>query len=332
MQVQVQVLEILQIQSIDASVGFLLLLGMMVGILSGLLGVGGGVLLTPALHVLGMPMPLAVGTTLTQMVASSFTGASKHFRQKNIVFPIALVFGLPALLGVWFGRNVMVFLDRQGSADTWTSLLYIGFLGYIGYNMYRRTQRMVALASAQNDPTKLHPRPRLLRRLWLIGPRLKWKGFESIPIVTPVLLGLSVGLISSLTGLGGGFFYVPVMISFLSLSTTQAIGTSLVCVFLGSLVGAIGYFFADMVDVPVAVTLAIASSIGGVIGASATQYVKGHSIRYLFTFLVWTAAVSMIFRRVGFPTASYYLLFSSAALVVVLAVANAIYHYLVARA
>jgi len=316
------VLENFPIHSIDVSAGFLLLLGLMVGMLSGLLGVGGGVLLTPALHILGMSMPLAVGTTLTQMVASSFTGAAKHFRQNNIVLPIALLLGIPALVGVWLGRNLMVFFDQQGRADAWTSALYIGFLLYIGYNMFRRSREPMPLAS----PGDL-PKVSIFRKIWQLGPIFSWRGGERLPLLTPMFLGLIVGIISSLTGLGGGFFYVPVMVGFLHLRINQAVGTSLVCVFMGSLVGAIAYYQSNMVDLNVALYLAIGSSVGGIIGASATQFVKGNGIRYLFSFLVLMAAMSMIARRSGFLEFSYYLLFGSALIVVLSTIIHVLYHF-----
>lgn len=318
--------EILHIQSIDVSAGFLLLLGLVVGVLSGLLGVGGGVLLTPALHILGMPMPLAVGTTLSQMVASSFTGAYKHFTQGNIIPALALIFGLPALLGVWLGRQLMVHWDELGRADAWTSLLYVGLLLYIGYNMLRKTRAMQVREKLGPDHDR-QPKATLMRRLWFLGPRLKFGGFEQLPLLTPMALGFLVGMISSLTGLGGGFFYVPVMVGFAGLAITQAVGTSLLCVFMGSVVGAIAYFQADLVDVPVAVFLAIGSSVGGVVGANATKYARAYSLRYLFAFLVWMAAVSMMLRRSGYLDLSYYLLLSAALIVFFAAVFNTVFHY-----
>jgi hypothetical protein len=316
--------------AVEASPLFLLTLGLGVGILSGLLGVGGGVLMTPALHVLGMSMPMAVGTTLTQMVASSLTGTIKHFRQHNIRPKIALSFGIPALFGVWLGREVMVYWDQTQQADAITSALYIVLLSFIGYVMLKRSRGERPLMRKISE--SLHaPTQTFWQRIWNMGPRMSLTSGRSLPLGAPTILGVAVGLVSALTGLGGGFFYVPAMAAFLDLEIRVAIGTSLACVFMGSVVGALSFANAGLSDLLVAVILAVGSSIGGVIGASATQHVKGRAIHVMFSFLVWTAALSMLLRRLDYSQISYVLLFGSALIVVLSAVLNAAYHALQAR-
>ena len=299
---------------LPTSVPFLLGLGLSVGILSGLLGVGGGILMTPALHILGFPMPVAVGTTLTQMVASSTTGTWKHIRRGNVVPSLVAIFGLPALVGVWLGKELMVYWQENQQADQITSLLYIVLLAYIGFVMIRRT-------TVKADPATTPHRS--------FGPHLDLASIDQpVSLLFSTAVAMAVGFISALTGLGGGFFYVPVMTKVLGLDLKQAIGSSLACVFLGSVIGAISFNLAGLANVHVAIILALGSASGGLIGATATHYVQGLWIRILFAFLVWAAAIAMLFKRLEQENISYYLLFVSAGVVVISAIANALYHFM----
>ena len=102
-------------------------LGLCVGMISGLLGVGGGVLMTPALHILGLSLPLAIGTTLTQMVASSIVGTWKHWSQGHVSWRLVLLFGLPGLAGVVLGKELMVALAEDADILNSLPLYYAGF-------------------------------------------------------------------------------------------------------------------------------------------------------------------------------------------------------------
>ena len=83
---------------------FLLLgLGGLIGFLSGLFGVGGGFLMTPALIFIGVPPPVAVGTEANQIVASSVSGVLAHWQRGNVDFKMGSVLLIGGLFGSTFG-------------------------------------------------------------------------------------------------------------------------------------------------------------------------------------------------------------------------------------
>jgi uncharacterized membrane protein YfcA len=310
----------------------LVVLGLGVGILSGLLGVGGGILMTPALHLLGMPMPIAVGTTLTQMMASSLTASIRHYRSKNLSIKLALAFALPAFIGVHVGKKLLVYWQSLELADQYSGLFYTVLLLYMGIVMARRQK----FKSENTDAAPRFRRLRLLRSMLALSPvftvhnpQATDETDEKIKVAAtiPVSIGTGVGLVSSLTGLGGGFFYVPTMLNLLGLSMRVAVGTSVGTVFLGSVIGALSFGVEGLVDYTVALVLALGSSMGGYLGASATRYVKGQSIRYLFIALVLAASASMGLNLLRYKFMANLLLFSTSALVVLAAIANAAYHF-----
>lgn len=318
------------IDTLQVSFYFLLALGFIVGLLSGLLGVGGGILLTPSLHVLGLSMPVAVATTLAQMVASSITGTWRHVKQGNTIFGLSIVFGLPAVFGVILGRQLMVHWTKLGVADSWTSGIYTFLLIYVSFQMFRRTLSVQRL-QASGSKSDISDQRGWLASFWQLGPKVSLGRLGTYPVLIPFLIGASIGCLSSLTGLGGGFFYVPIMIGLAGLSMNEAVGTSLSCVVMGSIVATLAYLQTGLVDVKVAVFLAIGSSFGSIVGASATRFATGLLLRYLFAFLVGMAAISMILRRESFVDTAYVVLFGSSMLVVVVAVLVSLKEWLVSR-
>lgn len=141
-------------------------LGLGVGILSGLLGVGGGILMTPALHLLGMPMPIAVGTTLTQMMASSLTASVRHYRSKNLSIKLALAFALPAFVGVHAGKKLLVYWQSLALADQYSGFFYTVLLFYMGIVMLKRQQTK----TENPDNGSKFQRLRFVRTLLLSSP------------------------------------------------------------------------------------------------------------------------------------------------------------------
>ena len=310
----------------------LVALGLGVGILSGLLGVGGGVLMTPALHLLGMPMPIAVGTTLTQMMASSLTASIRHYRSKNLSIKLALTFALPAFVGVHVGKKLLVYWQSLELADQYSGLFYTVLLFYMGVVMLRRQR----LQSGSTVSAPRFHRLRFFRSMLASSPSFTVYNPQAtggsdamikVAATIPVSIGTGVGLVSSLTGLGGGFFYVPAMLNLLGLSMRVAVGTSVGTVFFGSIIGALSFGLEGLVDYTVALVLAVGSAIGGYLGAIATRYVKGQSIRYLFILLVLSASASMGLNLLHYKFMANLLLFSASSLVVLLAVTNAAYHF-----
>lgn len=295
--------------SYDIAPWTLICLGGFVGVLSGLLGVGGGVLMTPALHILGLPMPVAVATTLTQMVASSLSGTIKHHSQANVSIPLTLVFGVPGILGVLLGKELMVFVSNDPQFFTNFSLVYACFLIFMTFSMLQRM-----LKKGQRKPSKI----------WTFGPsRDSSDGLYKIYYLPSMFFGSFVGVISGLTGLGGGFFYMPIMSQVMGVPLKVAVGSSLGIVLLSSLVGATTYGLAGMSELGIAAVIAVGSIVGSYMGASATKYVKGAFLKMLFAMLVFVAAVSVFLKYFGQQEASFYLLISASLLLLGLALFNA---------
>ena len=109
-----------------------LIMGGVVGFLSGMFGVGGGFLMTPLLIFIGVPPAIAVGTQANQLVAASVSGVLAHWRRKNVDVKLGLVMLVGGAGGTALGVWVFGILQTLGQIDLVIALSYVLFLGGIG--------------------------------------------------------------------------------------------------------------------------------------------------------------------------------------------------------
>ena len=109
-----------------------LIMGGVVGFLSGMFGVGGGFLMTPLLIFIGVPPAIAVGTQANQLVAASVSGVLAHWRRKNVDVKLGLVMLIGGAGGTALGVWIFGILQTLGQIDLVIALSYVLFLGGIG--------------------------------------------------------------------------------------------------------------------------------------------------------------------------------------------------------
>ena len=204
----------------EMSVNIFLILGMggAVGFLSGLFGVGGGFLMTPLLIFIGVPPPVAVGTEANQIVASSVSGVLAHWRRANVDFKMGFVLLLGGFVGSSLGVILFKYLQNLGQLDLVIKLSYVIFLGIIGFLMLWESSRTIIRSrSAAARRGKLH------QHNWFHGLPFKMRFRKSklyISAILPFLIGATVGVLSAIMGVGGGFIMVPAMIYLLGAHIT----------------------------------------------------------------------------------------------------------------
>src|SRR5882757_5390783 len=107
-------------QSVNAL--FIILLGFLVGVLSGMFGVGGGFLTTPLLIFYGIPPAVAVASSATQITGASVSGVLAHSKRGGVDFKMGMVLVAGGALGSLAGGVVFRILQNSGQIDTVVSL------------------------------------------------------------------------------------------------------------------------------------------------------------------------------------------------------------------
>ncbi|MCT8161244.1 sulfite exporter TauE/SafE family protein [Pseudoruegeria sp. SHC-113] len=270
----------------EVSVNAFLLLGLggMVGILSGMFGVGGGFLMTPLLFFIGIPPAVAVATEANQIVASSFSGVLAHLRRKTVDLRMGLVLLVGGLIGAALGVQIFNALKAVGQVDLLVTLCYVVFLGIIGTLMF--IESLNAIRKSKRPGAV----PKRRKHNWIHNLPFKMKFRTSglyISVIPPVLVGVSVGILAAIMGVGGGFIMVPAMIYLLGMPTKVVVGTSLFqIIFVTGFTTLLHATTNQTVDMMLAVLLLIGGVVGAQIGTRIGVKLKAEQLRILLAILV----------------------------------------------
>jgi len=283
----------LPIAEMNVNIFVIVLIGMMVGGLSGLFGVGGGFLMTPLLIFLGIPPAVAVGTEAPHVLAASVSGVIVHWRKKNVDFKMGFILLAGGVLGSTIGVNIFKILKNYGQIDLVIKLLFVIFLGLIGF--------LMAFESAKTTIKKYRTtsaiRTKLHQHSWIHGLPIKIRFHRSklyISIIPPFIIGLFVGVLSALMGIGGGFIMIPAMVYLLGMSTNVVVGTSLFqIIFVTANTTFFQSYLNQTVDIVLAALMIIGGVIGAQIGAKLASNLKGEYLRGFLALLVLAVCVKI---------------------------------------
>ena len=293
------------------------LLGAIVGIISGVFGVGGGFLTTPFLIFMGIPPAVAVGTQASQLVASSSTAVIGHWRKRNVDFKMAGVMIAGGMVGTIGGIYIFKLLNYIGQIDLAISVLYVVFLCSVGFMMLRENigtfilhYRIKHRKNDEAPATESQP-PREPSRFSKWIRNLPYKThFKTSKLHISALLPLSVGLVGglmvSIMGIGAGFLLVPAMIYFLRMPPLLVVGTSLLQIIVTSAVACIMHATANQtVDMVLALTLICGSVVGAQIGVRLSKYIKGTMARFILGMIISLVGLRLAVDLVIEPTSLY---------------------------
>ena len=271
----------------EVSVNAFLLLGLggIVGILSGMFGVGGGFLMTPLLFFIGIPPAVAVATEANQIVASSFSGVLAHLRRKTVDLKMGTVLLIGGLCGAALGVVLFNILKAQGQVDLLVKLCYVVFLGVVGGLMFFESLRAIRRSKKPGGAVSVRKKHGLVHALPL-KMKFRVSGLY-ISVIPPLLVGLTVGILAAIMGVGGGFIMVPAMIYLLGMPTKVVIGTSLFqIIFVTAFTTMLHATTNFTVDIVLAVLLLVGGVIGAQIGTRIGVKMKAENLRILLAMMV----------------------------------------------
>ena len=277
----------------------LICFGFVIGVLSGLFGVGGGFLMTPMLNaVFGIPYNIAVGSGLAQMVGTSATASLKHRSYGHIDYKLALFILVGSLGGAELGARVLVRLRELGSITLhnhlvgkmylWMTFIYIVLLLVVGTFMFlesrkakKRPPRGGIVATRISKKIQKMDAPPLIS--------LPTSRIDSISIWIIIAIGFLMGILSGLLGVGGGFIITPAFIYLFGVPTSVAVGTGLFQIIFTSGYGSLTHFLKGNVDFTLVAGILAGSLIGSQFGAMLNKRLRGAYVRYYFSWVVFMA-------------------------------------------
>jgi len=290
-------------QSVNAL--FIVVLGFVVGLLSGMFGVGGGFLTTPLLIFYGIPPTVAVASAATQITGASVSGVMVHMRRGGVDMKMGGVMIAGGLAGSIVGAALFRWLQSTGRIDVVIGLLYVLILGGIGGLMLK--DALVALGYV--GPTQPSgPAPSRHNR-WVASLPLRWRFYSSglyISPVAPLTLGFIAGVLTVFLGIGGGFILVPAMIYLLGMPARIVIGTSLVMVLAVSAATTMVHSLTTRsVDIVLAGLLLLGGVIGAQYGALLTTRIKPDLMRLALAIIILLVGLRMFLGLFWHPDEIY---------------------------
>jgi len=246
-----------------------LIAGLVMGFLSGLLGIGGGTVIVPTLfYIFHLTMKQAIGTSLFIILFASLSGFIAHRRAKQVNLKLGLTLGIAGMAGAVVGG-----FSTSIISDLWLKILFGILLLFCAIQMLLKREGNKKSENNRDGEHSLH---------------------FSFP--KSIAIGLGAGYLSGLLGVGGAFVMIPAMHIILKVPMKIAIGTSLVAVFLNATSATGCYLWKKEVAISLGLVIAVTSIIGAQFGARATPHFSADKLRKLFAWFLVVIGILMLVR------------------------------------
>lgn len=269
--------------------------GVVVGILSGLLGIGGGTLMVPIFRLgFGLSAFASTATSLFTIIPTSLVGFVTHIKNKTCIPQLGIVCGLAGACM----SPVGVYLANISPA--WLVMLAAAIIiGYSSFKMFRKAVRMPknpASGKAMGvDVEKAAVKAAVLEEDF--GEEEFKLTRKNLPKV--IAIGLAAGLASGYVGVGGGFLMVPLFVSVLGVTMRKASGTSLVAIMILAIPGVIEQAFLGNINYLAGIAMAVGSIPGAVVGANLVRRVPERQLRFAFGAFLLISAVVLLGNEIA---------------------------------
>ena len=284
----------LPIAAVKVDILVILFLSFVVGLLSGLFGVGGGFLMTPFLIFLGIPPTYAVANEANNILASSVSGSLTHWFKQTLDYKMGLMIVAGGIVGTLIGILTFTYFKEIGKINLIISLAYMYVLAIIGTLMF-----IEGISEIDRARKKIVLKKKLHSHYWIHGLpfRMRFKKskvYESA--LAPIILGLIVGFVASIMGVGGAFLLVPAMIYIIGMPTKLVPGTSLfVTIFITAIVVILHAINYQSIDLVLVVTLILGSILGVQIGLKLGEFLESSELKTLLAILLLLVGIAIAY-------------------------------------
>lgn len=267
------------------------LVGVLIGIASGLLGIGGGTVMVPIFRLaFGMSATMSTATSLFAIIPTSISGAISHVKGKTCIPALGIAAGLGGAcmspIGVWLA---------QLSPDWLVMLAAALIIGYSAINMFKKAFKLrpAGQPAAGADAAASSGEPAAS------APTVDDSPLSRKQLLQGAAIGLVAGLASGYVGVGGGFIMVPLMLSIIGIPMRKASGTSLIAVMILAIPGVIEQGIIGNINYLAGIAIVIGTIPGAVIGAKLVTKVPERTLRLLFGCFLIVAAIMLVLNEVG---------------------------------
>ena len=284
----------LPIAQVEINIIYIFILSLVVGVLSGLFGVGGGFLMTPFLIFLGIPPAYAVPNEASNILGTSVSGSTTHYLKGTLDYKMGFMIVIGGTFGTLLGILTFTYLKDIGKINEVISLAYMYVLAILGTFML-----IQGVSEIDKARKKIVVRKKLHVHYWIHGLpfRMRFKKskvYESI--FTPIIIGMIVGYIAAIMGVGGAFILVPAMIYIIGMPTKLIPGTSLfVTIFISAIVTILHAFNYGSIDLILVTVLILGSILGVQVGQKIGEKVDSSQFKTILAVLLLLVGIAIAY-------------------------------------
>lgn len=234
-----------------------------IGLSLGLLGGGGSILTVPILvYAMHMDAKLAIALSLAIVGSTSLIGVYGHYKNNNIDFKIATIFGPIAMLGSFIGARLSTFLSGQSQLLIFAIIMIMASVFMLKKKNYQEKE---------------------------VDKKI------NLPIIS--LQAIIVGMITGIVGVGGGFLIVPALVFFAKVPMKKAVGTSLLIISLNSFSGFIGHVGIIVIPWEFLAKFIFFSGSGILIGTNLVQYISQEKLKKAFGYFLIIMGIFILYKN-----------------------------------
>lgn len=264
----------------------LIILGLVAGTIGSLVGLGGGIIIVPALLFLGSSTALlsevspqiAAGTSLLVIIFTGLSSTISYYKQKRVDYKSGLILfigsGPAGILGAW--------VNKQLNVDTF-SIWFGVFMIFISF---------VLMFKDKLKPRKKKTQKGIYRTFTDEAGNEVEYGFNP---VTGIMISFIVGFLGGLLGIGGGSLMVPALILLFFFPPHIAVATSMLLLFLTSVTSSIAHIALGNINWLYAIALIPGAWFGGKLGAWMNQKLPSKTIVVLLRVVLIIVGIRLIY-------------------------------------
>ncbi|BFH72952.1 sulfite exporter TauE/SafE family protein [Sulfurisphaera javensis] len=243
----------------------LILIGIAVGILTGITGSSGVLIVVPALSYLGLSYYDSIGSSLLVDVITTISVIFVYFKHGNVDYKISLLLGLGAIIGAQIGSRIAFAVPEKGLEGA-----FVLFTSYMAYVSFRRSR----------------------------NPKLNIKRVEigKLKFIIAIFLAMIIGIVTGTLGASGGIMFIAVMMLLFNIEIKRMIGTATLAMLFSATSGSLAYLSAGRIDLIAGVVIGITALISGYYFAKLANKMKASYI-YMFLGSVFVlTSISELFK------------------------------------
>tara|TARA_B100000029_G_scaffold183162_1_gene180764 strand:+ start:1547 stop:2629 length:1083 start_codon:yes stop_codon:yes gene_type:complete len=284
----------LPVAEVYVSLPLIFVLSLIVGVLSGLFGVGGGFLMTPFLIFLGIPPSYAVANEANNILGTSVSGSTTHWLKNTLDYKMGFMIVIGGAAGTIIGIITFTYFKDIGKINIVISLAYMYILAIIGTIML-----VQGISEIDRARKKIVIKKKLHSHYWIHGLPLRMRFKKSQlyeSAFTPILIGLIVGFIAAIMGIGGAFLLVPAMIYIIGMPTRLVPGTSLfVTIFVSAIVTVLHALNYGSIDLILVTVLIFGSILGVQVGQKLGEKIDSSQFKTILAVLLLLVGIAIAY-------------------------------------